>query len=981
MNDSSTNNFHAIVKQLNKFDGKRAGDFLEWQSKLRTALSLYNRKIYNVLQGEQRPSNEDPDGATARVTWDIANQNLFGVLFFATTGSAFSVVRRFEGKRLQDGPGHGQQAWAALCEKFDGCSREALRAEHYKMNHTKMTPGQDPDEFLYIMDSRRDRLNTSTPPEGPTDRQYEDILLQALSPDYESIRRAHLERRDFGLADIRRMMAAIYADNLSRQSITTTGIAGPGAAMKTVDRDLSDVQCHNCSTFGHYRRNCPNRRKQQYKGGQNQQQPFRQQHTRGRQQKKGGGGGIWCSYHKTTTHSDADCRAQHKEGNGNVNVALDLPEQDNEPERPFLVCSATEVTSKTASTQTEKDTWPFGPQPTMCPVPRHWPFVERSRPTTSLGEQDKPDGTHIHRRENEDEVPIYGTALMALESPGVERKPHGCGKQVTVLVDSGASCNYFDDQLIPELKYRLVDRVDLSVPRKILTAGGSLLEGTSEGLLQGLVTDEYGNSHLVRVDILIVSGIGSNLYSVKATASKGIASIFDIENPRLEGHGITIPLRIGDNNIYSFVLDLSADGYGATELAMNAVANAELWHRRLGHLNKRTLDFMQRRDGNGITFDGTLADCDVCAVGKSHQLAHPKKAENADIKAPFQLVYADLMRPFAPAAHGGHKYVSKITDHFSRWNAVYLLCSKDQALASLQAYVTSTGIPFSSRIVRFRADKGGEYTGKDFQAYCLETGIKQEFAATNTPQQIGVSERVGRTLCAMVRCLLVDSGLPPNLWGELMLTTTYLCNRVSHSALKMETPYKVLYGKEADLSHLKIIGPRAFVHIKDSTKLGHTSWEGMVCDFSENESNSYRVWNPKTRRVVEARNVVFIETAPHLIPQPSQPSPLHRLQSSSLKFTEDTLDDNYVSNEEMLQDVRDYTAALDFNIDILADRDDLHGESSRGGVSIGNGLSEGDTPEAIIPSSSPAPSLAPEPTSAPATAASKESCLRGGEKE
>ena len=419
------------------------------------------------------------------------------------------------------------------------------------------------------------------------------------------------------------------------------------------------------------------------------------------------------------------------------------------------------------------------------------------------------------------------------------------------------------------------------------------------------------------------------------------------------------------------MLDLSADGYGATELAMNAVANAELWHRRLGHLNKRTLDFMQRRDSNGITFDGTLADCDVCAVGKSHQLAHPKKAENADIKAPFQLVYADLMGPFAPAAHGGYKYVSKITDHFSRWNAVYLLCSKDQALASLQAYVTSTVIPFSSRIARFRADKGGEYTGKDFQAYCLETGIKQEFAATNTPQQIGESERVGRTLCAMVRCLLVDSGLPPNLWGELVLTTTYLCNRVPHSALKMETSYKVLYGKEADLSHLKVIGSRAFVHIKDSTKLGHTSWEGMVCGFSENESNSYRVWNPKTRRVVEARNVVFIETPPHLIPQPSQPSPLHRLQSSSLKFTEDTLDDNYVSSEEMLQDVRDYTAALDFNIDILADRDDLHGESSRGGVSTWNGLSGGDTPEAIIPSSSPAPSLAPAPTSAPATAASK----------
>ena len=71
------------------------------------------------------------------------------------------------------------------------------------MNYTKMTPGQGSDEFIYIIDSRRDRLNKSTPPESPRDRQNEDILLQAFSPDYESIRRTHLERRDIGLTDIR----------------------------------------------------------------------------------------------------------------------------------------------------------------------------------------------------------------------------------------------------------------------------------------------------------------------------------------------------------------------------------------------------------------------------------------------------------------------------------------------------------------------------------------------------------------------------------------------------------------------------------------------------------------------------------------------------------------------------------------------------------------------------------------------------------
>ena len=65
-----------------------------------------------------------------------------------------------------------------------------------------------------------------------------------------------------------------------------------------------------------------------------------------------------------------------------------------------------------------------------------------------------------------------------------------------------------------------------------------------------------------------------------------------------------------------------------------------------------------------------------------------------------------------------------------------------------------------------------------------------------------------------------------------MITASYLCNRIPPSALKMETPYKMLNGKDADLSHLGIIGARAFVDIKDTYKLGHTSWERMVCGFS-----------------------------------------------------------------------------------------------------------------------------------------------------
>ena len=263
------------------------------------------------------------------------------------------------------------------------------------------------------------------------------------------------------------MMAAIFADNLFRRSITSASIKVPGAAMKTMDRDLSDVQYHNCSMFGHYRRDCSNRRKQQYQGGHHQQQPNERQDTRGRQQKKNGDSGenIWCSYHKTATYRGTNCHAPHSQDNENANVvtvqgmcsALDLPKQDKERGRPYIAFSATEVTPTVASGHKEGHVaiWTTAG---YHPAPRSWSFVERSTPTISLGKQDKPAGvTHIHGRANKDDVPIYGTALMASESPGAKQKPHGGDNQVTVLVDSEALGNYFSDQRILQLNSPSLD--------------------------------------------------------------------------------------------------------------------------------------------------------------------------------------------------------------------------------------------------------------------------------------------------------------------------------------------------------------------------------------------------------------------------------------------------------------------------------------------------------------------------------------------
>ena len=90
------------------------------------------------LHGEQRPLVTNSSQTTAHAAWDAANQDTFTVQIFSMDGSAFFVVWRFEGTTLEDGAGHGREAWAAMRETFNGSSSKAIHAERAKMNNTPM---------------------------------------------------------------------------------------------------------------------------------------------------------------------------------------------------------------------------------------------------------------------------------------------------------------------------------------------------------------------------------------------------------------------------------------------------------------------------------------------------------------------------------------------------------------------------------------------------------------------------------------------------------------------------------------------------------------------------------------------------------------------------------------------------------------------------------------------------------------------------
>ncbi|GJT45275.1 retrovirus-related pol polyprotein from transposon TNT 1-94 [Tanacetum coccineum] len=62
-------------------------------------------------------------------------------------------------------------------------------------------------------------------------------------------------------------------------------------------------------------------------------------------------------------------------------------------------------------------------------------------------------------------------------------------------------------------------------------------------------------------------------------------------------------------------------------------------------------------------------------------------------------------------------------------------------------------------------------------AWCQDI---HEFTAPYSPQQNGIAERKNRTLKEMVNAMLISSGLSQDMWGEAILTATYLLNKIPH---------------------------------------------------------------------------------------------------------------------------------------------------------------------------------------------------------
>eukprot|EP00253_Pinus_taeda_P024918 PITA_24918 len=95
---------------------------------------------------------------------------------------------------------------------------------------------------------------------------------------------------------------------------------------------------------------------------------------------------------------------------------------------------------------------------------------------------------------------------------------------------------------------------------------------------------------------------------------------------------------------------------------------------------------------------------------------------------------------------------------------------------------------------------------------------------------------MNKTLMEKERSMLSGAKLGQKFWAEVVETTFYLVNRSPSTTLEDKTPLEVWIGKKPSLSHLRIFGYDAYVHVPKEkiTKLDSKS-EREVKDVIEHE--------------------------------------------------------------------------------------------------------------------------------------------------
>ncbi|GJZ52732.1 retrovirus-related pol polyprotein from transposon TNT 1-94 [Tanacetum coccineum] len=346
-------------------------------------------------------------------------------------------------------------------------------------------------------------------------------------------------------------------------------------------------------------------------------------------------------------------------------------------------------------------------------------------------------------------------------------------------------------------------------------------------LVQGTITIKW---------VYYVEGLNHNLFSVgqfcdadlEVSFQKSTCYIHD-----LKGNDLLTGSRGID--LYSITLQDTPTSNPICLMAKATSSQEWLWHRRLSHLNFDTINLLSKNNiMNGLPKLKFVKDhlCSSCEAGEKQK----EKSIN------------------------GKKYVLVIVDDYSRYTWTHFLRSKDETPGVLIDFLTLVQRGLHAQVTTVRTDKGTEFLNKTLHAYFAKEGIRHETSTARTPEQNGVVERRNRTLVEAARTMLSAAKVPLFFWAEAIATSCFTQNRSLVIPRHEKTPYHIINARKPSVKFFHIFGSLCYI-VRDGENLDKMKEKGDACIFVgySTQSKAYRVFNKRTRMIVETIHVNFDE--------------------------------------------------------------------------------------------------------------------------
>ncbi|GKB81022.1 retrovirus-related pol polyprotein from transposon TNT 1-94, partial [Tanacetum coccineum] len=132
--------------------------------------------------------------------------------------------------------------------------------------------------------------------------------------------------------------------------------------------------------------------------------------------------------------------------------------------------------------------------------------------------------------------------------------------------------------------------------------------------------------------------------------------------------------------------------------------------------------------------------------------------------------------------------------------------------------------------------------------------------SSNTLNLTNVVERRNRTLVEAARTMLSASKLPLSFWAEAVATACYTHNRSIIISTHGKTAYHIINDRKPSIKHLHIFGCICYI-TRDGENLDKMKEKGDPCVMVgySTQSKGYRVYNKRTRLIVESIHIKFDE--------------------------------------------------------------------------------------------------------------------------